>query len=49
MEDVQKKEKGRQHALLREKCSKVAHGQETQKAQQKKRIVKGKIEELSKC
>jgi len=42
-------EEGRWHALLREKRSNAAHGQETQKAQPEREIVKGKFEELSKC
>jgi len=39
----------RRHGLERQRCSKVAYEQETQKAQQKKRVVKKRSEELSKC
>jgi len=49
VENVQRKEKRRWCTLLREKHSIAMYGQETQKAQQKRGVVKGKFAELSKC
>jgi len=46
---MQRKKKGRWYALPREKCSKAAYRQETWKVQQKRKVVKGKFGELSKC
>jgi len=43
-----RKEIERWHGPERQRCSKVAHEQETQKAQQKKRVVKKRSKELSK-
>jgi len=42
MGNVLRKEKGRQCAPLGERHSKAAHGQETQKVQQKRGVVRGK-------
>jgi len=47
--DVRKGRRQRQHALKRERCSRAVHGQESQKVQQKRRVDKGRSDELSKC
>ena len=48
---VDAKEKGReeQRGLKRQRCSKAAHGQKNQKAQQERGVVKRRSGEPSKC
>jgi len=47
--DVRKEGRQRRYALKRERYSRAVHGQESQKAQQKRRIGKGRSDEPSKC
>jgi len=47
--DVRKKRKQRWCTPEGERHSRVAYGQESQKAQQKREVNKGRSDELSKC
>jgi len=46
--DIRKRRRKKWYTLEREKHSKAAHNQKGWKAQQKRRVVKGRSEELSK-
>jgi len=47
--DAKGRQRGRQRGPERQKHSKVVHGQENQKAQQKRGVVERRSEEPSKC
>jgi len=47
--DVRKGGRQKWHALEREKCSRMAHGQEPWKAQQKRKMGRGRSDKPSKC
>jgi len=47
--DAKEGERRKWHGLERQKCSKAMHGQETRKAQLKRRVTKGRSGEPSEC
>ena len=47
--DTEEKRKRKQHGPERQRRNRAAHGQENQKAQQKREVVKGRLEEPLEC